>query len=124
MPEVLAAYVGQVLPSKSFQHDGLRLLGARDFFVENLNSSPGLFVREFGFWTVATLPNGSAVCWDTETGRAVCIDGGQFYYRKRMAHIVGKGGPITRSSIDVIAKIAASSFDTFVERLASGESYC
>jgi hypothetical protein len=122
IPDSIAQYLTHIVPSKSFHDEGLRFLGGRDFLAQNTTFSPAIFIREFGFWTVATFLNGDGYCWDTVTGRLVLVDTGQFFYRKKEGRIVGQEGSITRGSIDAVAEVQASSFEAFVEWMATGES--
>jgi hypothetical protein len=122
IPDAIAHYLTHIVPSKSFHDEGLRFLGGRDFLAQNTAFSPAIFIREFGFWTVATFLNGDAYCWDTLTGRLVLVDTGQFFYRNQEGRIIGQEGSITRVSIDAVAEIQASSFEAFVEWVATGET--
>lgn len=60
----------------------LKLIGLNHFLAENYHASPSMFIRHFGFWTIARLDTGCALCLNTLDGTVAEIDSGSIFGSK------------------------------------------
>jgi hypothetical protein len=123
MPEKMRAYLLERAPLQSTTAADITVLGPRAIMTNNISSSPAIFVRALGFWTIALDHSGSAFVLDCNSGRVHYLDTGMFVgSSEKDFRIVGgvdeqgleqSSLPVTRANVETNAEDTFENLDEF-----------
>ncbi len=92
LPECLKRYMDSFAGDENAEYPGCRLIGKKMFFAENFDSSPGIYIREYGYWTIGRTDTGDALCIDKKSGKLLLFSVGRFYGKPGKGMVVGLRG--------------------------------
>jgi hypothetical protein len=124
IPLRIITYITGSLPRIDLELKDLLLYGERNFITENLDASPAIYIREFGFWTIGRSSSGKMLCLEIETGVIFSVYPEVFVGPTSRGRIVGlrnEAGRLIRnlkcdkSSIDRVITKESESFDDLIQ---------